>query len=376
MTEGQLLLLLLAALYLSDSVLWVRPGTVAFVCPWGRTWRVARRLLPGVRGAFVFLNPLPPYGKVFLAHLPRIAFSAGGVASYSPQAPAGIGRPPGLGLSFPYEEIRAVSPDGPVLKINGKPFARLATSQHAEEAASLIQKLKATPPSSRESLIKESADRAYDLDQASRRLALFQKQTRPLSWACPFLFILLFGFFPLASSIYGVNRVLIPGLIPTLVTAILISFFFQRFHKMISRDSTARYTQIAKMLVCPTAAVRALDLLSADLLARFHPLTVSILLGARERPLLVEAILRDLRYPLRPRPADSEVVAIADAFGNTELERGLVFLKKAGISTKLEPPGTPREPGSIHYCPRCGAQFNEQARECPDCPGIPLLGYS
>ena len=34
-----------------------------------------------------------------------------------------------------------------------------------------------------------------------------------------------------------------------------------------------------------------------------------------------------------------------------------------------------REENSVSYCPRCLCQFVVAAEECPDCPGVQLVGF-
>ena len=58
-TDGQTLLLILALLYLTECLIWVKKQSIAFVSPWGRRWRVATPIswLGNANGAMLILNP-------------------------------------------------------------------------------------------------------------------------------------------------------------------------------------------------------------------------------------------------------------------------------------------------------------------------------
>jgi len=66
MNESAFLFLVLAAIYFSECLLWVRRGAVAFVTPFGRRARLVHpsSWLGSHRGGIVFANPLPPLGFI------------------------------------------------------------------------------------------------------------------------------------------------------------------------------------------------------------------------------------------------------------------------------------------------------------------------
>lgn len=86
-TDGQTLLLILALLYLTECLIWVKKHSIAFVSPWGRRWRVATPIswLGNANGAMLILNPLPPPGRIFLSHLLPISISPAGVCAFTSQ---------------------------------------------------------------------------------------------------------------------------------------------------------------------------------------------------------------------------------------------------------------------------------------------------
>jgi hypothetical protein len=66
MTEGQQFFLIFCLLYLSECVLWVKPGGWVFLSGWWGRWKVSEPMTRAGRGRFVFSQPLPPLGWGFV----------------------------------------------------------------------------------------------------------------------------------------------------------------------------------------------------------------------------------------------------------------------------------------------------------------------
>jgi len=84
--EGETLLLVLILLYLSECLIWVKRESVAFVSA-PRRWHLTKpsSWLGNARGGILFLNPLPPSGRVFLSHLSPVSISPSGVCALNVQ---------------------------------------------------------------------------------------------------------------------------------------------------------------------------------------------------------------------------------------------------------------------------------------------------
>ncbi|MEZ5302519.1 MAG: hypothetical protein R3F11_18075 [Verrucomicrobiales bacterium] len=78
MTDGQVFLLVLALIYLSDCLLWIPPGGVALVAAFARRFAAIRpsQLFGNDKGGLVFGFPLPPFGAVFLTQAPTYSLGA------------------------------------------------------------------------------------------------------------------------------------------------------------------------------------------------------------------------------------------------------------------------------------------------------------
>ena len=108
MSEAQTLLLILILLYLTECLIWVKRESVAFVSRFGGRWRltVPPSWFGNAKGGILFLNPLPPVGRVFLSHLSPISISPSGICAYNLQTLPSEARSPGqTGHFLPFGKV-------------------------------------------------------------------------------------------------------------------------------------------------------------------------------------------------------------------------------------------------------------------------------
>src|ERR1041384_8558978 len=137
MSEGQTLLINLILLYLFECFIWVKRESVAFVSRMGR-WRlsVPPSWLGNAKGGILFLNLLPPTGRVFLSHLSPISISPAGVCAYNLQTlPSEARSPSQTGRFLPFNKVTRSTTDGVYLLINDERFAQCATARQARQLA-------------------------------------------------------------------------------------------------------------------------------------------------------------------------------------------------------------------------------------------------
>src|SRR5688572_21441379 len=126
MTDGESLLLVLGALYLSDCIAWIGKGSVLFVSPWCRAWRVtiASPYFGNEFGTLALLNPVPPLGAVIRAYFLPLALSPEGVCDFSLHVAAAGTHRRQSGRALPYHAIRDIEARGKKLVAGGVCFVR------------------------------------------------------------------------------------------------------------------------------------------------------------------------------------------------------------------------------------------------------------
>lgn len=379
MSDGQTLLLVLCLFYLSDCFFWVKKQSVAFVSPWCRRWRVAalNSSLANSSGGLLFMNPVPPLGRVFLSHLSPVSISPLGICAFNLQALPAVGRPAQTGRSLVFTEITGSNTDGAHLRVNGERFAKCATTRQARALSELINLATAAPASDREPIVRAHIAKQFALDEAAAALREAYLVSEPIRWLCCMLFLFLFVATPLLVSIFGLLRLLIPAGVVMMFLAVQIAVMFQRAHKKLFGSATQERVEHAiKMVLCPPVAIRATDLLSKEVLAEYSPVVVATLLSGEAAQPFLRAFILDLQHPLKHEVADetaSEVIAWAAA---EQLKFCVEIIKRNAYSKPemlLAPPQ--REGSSVSYCPRCSCQFIVSTGGCPDCPGVGLRAF-
>src|SRR6266511_2153028 len=110
MGELESLLLVLALIYLSECLVWVRRGALALGTWWGKSFRILYpgALLGNQRGGLLLANPLPPLGTLFLSPLVPFSLSPQGALAYSSACLNPAGPPVQTARFFRFAVIREV----------------------------------------------------------------------------------------------------------------------------------------------------------------------------------------------------------------------------------------------------------------------------
>lgn len=371
--EGETLLFILILLYLSECLIWVKRESVAFVSGW-RRWRLTTpsSWLGNARGGILFLNPLPPSGKVLLSHLSPISISPAGVCALNVQTlPSEARSPYQTGEFLSFGKIKEASVDGSYLTINNERFAKCATGKQGRALAGVIAEMVKASPAKREAIARNWIAKQYSTSDASKRLKEGQALIRPIRSLGLILFLFLFVLTPVLGVFFGLMTLVIPVAIVMVALAVEIAILFRGVHrKLYPAESSERLESLVKMILCPPVAIRAADILTKNLLAEFSPIVLAeVLAGSGERQ-FVRSVILDLKHPLKHELSDPSAVETITWAVNEQLN---VSKRYAKAEELLAP--SQREDNSISYCPRCLCQFVVAAVECPDCPGVRVLEF-
>jgi hypothetical protein len=380
MSEGQTLLLILILLYLTECLIWVKRESVAFVSRMGGRWRltVPPSWLGNANGGILFLNPLPPAGRVFLSHLSPISISPSGICAYNLQTLPSEARSPGqTGHFLPFNKITRSTTDGVYLLVNDERFAKCATARQATTLAKLIGEMAKASAAKRERLARNWISKQFAVDDAAARLREGNAIIKPMRALSLILFLFLFVVTPVLVSSFGLLRLITPVAAVMVMLAVLIGILFYRAHKQLfPAESSERFENLVKMILCPPVSIRAPDIITRNLLAEYSPIVVASLLTGSNEQQFVRAFILDLQHPLKHEVSD-ETAEKTIAWTAAEQLNICLDQVKAGDYLKPEDLLAPaqREGNSISYCPRCRCQFVVSAVECPDCPGVALVDF-
>jgi hypothetical protein len=378
--EGPTLLLILVLLYLSECVIWVKRESVAFVSAWGSRWRLAvpPSWMGNANGGLLFLNPLPPSGRVSVSHLSPVSISPSGICAFNLQTlPSEARSPYQSGEFVPFRTIRDSASDGVYLIINKEKFTKCATAGQARALAKLVGAIAKAQASKRENIARSWVVKQFAADEAAARLQESEKLIKPVQQMGVTLFLFLFVLTPGLAFTYGFTPLIIPVAVVMVALAVEIGILFHRAHrKLFPAESSERLESLVKMIICPPVSIRAADILTRNLLAEYSPIVLASVLPGSGETQFVHSVILDLKHPLAHEVVDEAAEQTIAWTANEQLNVCLDHVKKGHYlkPEELLAP-TQREENSISYCPRCRCQFVVSDDECPDCPGVQLVEF-
>jgi hypothetical protein len=382
MGDLESLLLVIAAIYLTECAVWVRRSSVAAQTGWGRQWRLRH---PGVvwgnaHGAVVMANPLPPLGTVLLSHPFPVSLSSQAVLSFAAVCLDAGGRPPQAARWLKYSETQTIGTEGRSVLVNGTVFAKAPSPMAARRLAGLLRELKAHSEKERAPAIRRALAATLDAKAARVRWEEFQSQSPRLRWLGNILFVYLFVIAPGLIWFFGIRLAGLWVVAGLLVQTFTIGWHFWRTHgALYPGGSEERFAPFLTMLLAPPTAIRAHDLLARRLVENFHPLAVAeVFCPGAPFQRLARQVLLDLRFPMLPSAPSSEAVVVQteEWFRSVLLEECERAVERTGLTpSELTQPPARSETSHRSYCPRCDAQFEVETGTCADCGGRALAAF-
>ena len=382
MGDLESLLLVIAAIYLTECAVWVRRSSVAAQQGWGSRWRLRH---PGVvwgnaHGAVVMANPLPPLGTVLSGHPFPVSLSPQAMLSFTAVCLDAGGRPPQFARWLRYSEAQSIGTEGRSVLVNGTNFVKASSPTAARRLAGLLRELKTLLESDRAAAIRRALAATLDAKAARQRWEEFQSRSPRLRWLGNILFVYLFVIAPGLIWFFGFRLAGLWVVAGLLAQTFTIGWHFWRAHgALYPGGSEERFVPFLTMLLAPPTAIRAHDLLARRLVENFHPLAVAEAFcpGAPFQR-LARRVLLDSRFPMLPS-APSSKAAVAQTeewFRGVLLDECEKAVEHAGLKpSELTQPPERLEAAHRSYCPRCDAQFVVEVGTCADCGGRALAAF-
>jgi hypothetical protein len=361
------------AVYLIDCCTWTSARSWACVRrPFTKRWTAARGSeLPGnERGGFSLCDPLSFSGAVVHCSEPPYSIGLTGVAGRSAASVPDPDRDAALFTFDQLADARAIMTDVYVGRDRAWRFDAPAAAQHA---ADHLQSLAALSVRKRPAAIRAEVERSMNVRLIEQTWRKFQADTAtlrrlcwaPLAWVyviCPAVMVAI-G--PLASWPY-----LLGGMF---ASAIPVSIAFVKVHrKLFHAEKYDRWVHAISMSLFPIAAIRAVDRLSKDLLATFHPLAVvRAFCGDR-----AAAINRPLWFDISRGLASIEAAQQDDGVGWYRQVVHDAAIAGGAVDASPERAPSAEDPSMAAYCPRCHRQFGAGAAACSDCEGVELTAFA
>ena len=367
--------LVLVLLYASECLVVVRRGGVVFRLPWffgGASAAPPSKALGNNNVGLVLLNPLPPFGRVYVTEPWPFVCDGDDVVAAQAASLWQDGKPQQSGRRLAFTAIKSVRAIDKDVLVNGEDFVRCTSAAHARAMVHVLTTLSTTPATERSAMIDTLLRASFDVDVVTARVDGHRRKGLPLVIATTACFAAFFVIAPLMVKLEGLERwYLWLGLIYTwvLVSAAL-AFFAHRALQPAVRGE--RWMQLLLSIPAPTVALRGNDKLGRFLLAGIHPVAAAVrLMRADTRQQVVGAMLRDLRHPRLPTlpVADGVSSAVEGSFRERVSTIAERIAGENGVDVVVAFTAKGRTP---LYCPRCHESYTKGSG-CADCGGLPLV---
>jgi hypothetical protein len=373
LSNEQAIVLVLAGFYLYESIAWVPAGALAFMSRGGQRYVVAgnRGFDIGDKGS-LFIGSLWPTANTVVAESWPLKFSPNGIVV---ESTAGLG-----GKFYSYALVRELRADNAELLLAGKRLCKFTSPLAATSAAQLISQLAIAEEPDRDALLLRWIDSFTNEERVRGRHGLFNGATRLLRPLNALFFGLTFavgivvGWSEWAWIQTPTNALL--TFFVWLAMWLAIIYGFCRAQRTIYPDDRRfRRQRLIAFVISPACAMRAVDLLSRDLLAESHPLAAAKqLCSTATFRALARRRLLEFIYPLAADYAEpAEVLETRQWFDERMQDALTSLVQRSGESLEqLLAAPVPLSDDALSYCPRCEMQYAIAEGECRSCAGVPL----
>ena len=380
LTDGQLLLLILWLVYITDCFVWYNRHTVVFVTWWGRKWKAltASPRFGLASGGISFLNPFPPLGRIIITQALPLSFSPDHVVAFNSKSFGSTERPVQNRMVLAMDEISEIEVRENNLLLNGIPFCKFRNHLLARQLADFMNRLHNSPPSCRATLIDGFWQQRFDAPAALAEFQLFRETVSGLQWLCILLFSFLYLLLPLIALYSGVVLMIIPAGIVMFVMAIPLTYEYFVAHRLIFPELRSdRIIHSLKMALCPPVAIRSIDLLTEQSLYKYDILSIAhLFLSKAGCDDFCASYVRDLLHPIAIDSENPLIRQTCQWQNETIVRLASLVLPSVASAIPRSLAFPPRQSSDcLSFCPRCLIQLATQNGTCPECSGVPLIPF-
>ena len=381
MTDVEMILLIVAGIYIAEAGWWLRPGAILFLSHLGEGCRARvlqkSALVRNDHGGVLFGNLLP-FGHAIAAQPWPLSLSPAGVASTVCQAMTADGRLDQPERFVAWDAVKECTLDNKSLHINGLRFVKAASVPQARLLHALLTKLAKLPtPEERTAAIDAAVASLFD----ETRFTAEYRRCRRCSVVVLACCTLLMGYIFLAvpgALIWKASvpaYMLVPGYVG-LILATMLSFFIT--HWLLGRERGERWSATLTMLVSPADAMHARDVLFRPLGSNCHPLVLAHVLCPPDRfREWAQAAVLDLHFPTDDAIAEraADVVSTETWFRQRLGSAVEWYVEGTGLPpAELTRPPAPDDANCQSYCRRCQGQHVIAEGRCSWCD-LPLTPF-
>jgi hypothetical protein len=358
------LVLALLLLYGLQCMIRLPRGGLLFIRPLFN-WRITAG--PGWR----LLHPIPS-GACFLAS--RFILTEDEAGLCGRETPTRFGFAP-LQQSLPRFDVNVsveVEARGKTVRVGGTTFQRTQTKHAAEAAAELLRGLRGLPLDDTRERIARELSESLSLVNYRKESERLRNATSLLAWASDLYALLLFVGLPILIWLEHAERALFMVL-PVMVLVHLMTLIVLVFaHRRLFPGRRGELLEhLVSCAIYPPGLLCALKDMQRQILDRFHPATVAVMLLPKEE---LERFLRSelgrLELAMSRDRGNPESVGLATLERNALVE---LITTCGEFREALLAPRAGEDPLALTYCPVCLADYRVAEGTCGDCGAVLVL---
>jgi hypothetical protein len=384
LSDIEKIFLVLAILYLIESVFWVRRGAAAFSSVAGRFLGTGQSftVISNEVGRVLLSGPLPNDAS-FIAQPIPISIASGGVVGFLIHCPTESQQPIQTHRFFDWHQLVSTTAFEKQVLVEEQLLCSVQSFYAARLLASKLVELAKLPEQERRIEIDRWTASEFDTEATFVRIDRWRSQTRNLGRSILAFFIWIF---PFGLTYYSG---IIPGSYhPYFLVGYLTGFFgwwwwtvwrvYWDHRALLPDHRLGRLKSVLTSFISPGAALRSRDHLARELFTFVHPATLAATL--LPKAMLVDharRIWRDLEYPMYPIEPEG-VDGAGSAVASVHHLRSKCLIEKLFQSKGLRPEDltaspTPFDSATLAYCPRCLREYTQSDAKCTPCGERPTL---
>lgn len=371
LSDTELILLVIAVIYLWECLLWLPAEAVAFTTAFGRLKLALHPTFLRRIDSHAALISIFPWSRSIVASEWPVPVSRDGLCILNGSK---------AGTFIPFGELKTVEADQRYIRIN-RTRTKCASAEVALHFTNLLTTLRELPIDERDAAIDEAVQSSFSPEGVASRIEQVDRSVSALRLASLLLFIWVFIHGPILyytteSQTGTLTRYLaVSGLF--WLSGVVLFAIAQR--RLLSSPSTEQFSRVATLCVSPAGVMRAANTITSDAFSQFTPAAVAAaVMPSTAFRSFISQRLRQLAHPSASDFPDAspEFRSTQNSFDARQLAALSVMLKEQSIEIDELLCAPAPDFDARTWCPRCLNQYTLESGDCPDCLDVPLQKFN
>jgi hypothetical protein len=371
LSDTELILLVIAVIYLWECLLWLPAEAVAFTSAFGSLKLALHPTFLRRIDSHAAILSIFPWSRSIVASQWPVPVSRDGLCLLTGSK---------AGTFIPFGELKTVEADQRYLRIN-RTRTRCASVEVVLHFTNLLTTLRELPIDERDAALDEAVQSSCSPAGVVSRIEQVDRSVSALRLASLLLFIWVFIHGPILyytteSQTGTLTRYLA---VFGLFWLVGVALFAIAQRRLLNSPTTEQFSRMATLCVSPAGVMRAANIITSDAFSQFTPAAVAAaVMPATAFRSFISQRLRQLTHPSASDFPDAspEFKSARSSFNARQLTALSVMLKEQGIDIDELLCAPAPDFDARTWCPRCLNQYTLESGDCPECLDVPLQKFN